>query len=217
MYKLYWSPRTGAFAPHAVLTEIGAPFELVVVDYDGKEQMSDAFKRLNPRAQIPVLALPGGTVMAESAAMVLYLADAHPHAKLMPPATDPARAEALHWLMFCLCNIYETDLRYYYAHRYTADPDGVPGVVAAAHAQSDASFRMLEDRVAANGGPYFLGARYSVLDPYIAMLVTWAPDPAGLLADAPGLERLCREVRNRPKLAPLFTENRMGELDRLAL
>ena len=82
MYRLYWAPDTGSMAPQVILEEVGADYELVLLNYDAHEETEADFLALNPRGQIPALVLPDGTIITESAAMVLHIADAHPEANL---------------------------------------------------------------------------------------------------------------------------------------
>jgi len=111
MYTLYWAPRTGAFAPDVVLTLCGAPFERRGVDYDGKEQWGEAYRKLNPMGQIPVLLLPEGDVITESAAIVLHAVERFPEANLAPEACSAARAVFDRWLVFLAVAVYESILR----------------------------------------------------------------------------------------------------------
>ena len=155
--------------------------------------------------------LPSGTVLTESAAITLALADIWPAAGLLPaPGTD-ARAVACRWLLHMAVNIYECDLRYTYPDRYTADPGGSDGVHDAAIGQWDRGFRVVEEGIA--DGPWFLGDTFSLLDPYLAMLVCWHHDPPALLARSPRIATVCRGVRGRPRLGPVFERYRMSELD----
>ncbi len=78
MYKLYWAPGSAAMAPHAMLEDIGAPFELIKVDTANGEQRSPDYLKLNPHARVPTLVYDGEQVMYESTAICLFLADRHP-------------------------------------------------------------------------------------------------------------------------------------------
>ena len=207
MYQLYWNPDTGAFAPHAVLEEVGAAYELKRVDTTKGEHRTPEFLALNPRGQIPALTLPDGTVISESAAMILHLADAHPATGLLPPPGDSARAQAYRWLFFLVANIYEADLRYYYADRYTEDAAGRDGVRAAGARQMRDSFVIVER--ALDPGPYLLGARYSVADLYLTMLANWG-SAANAAADCPRIAKLCKLVRDRPAIARIWSQNFPG-------
>ena len=93
MIQLYYHPGNASLAPHMLLEEIGAPFELVLVDRANAAHKSPEYLKLNPNGQIPVL-VEGDFVLYEAAAICLYLADRYPDAKLVPPLQD-AGARAL--------------------------------------------------------------------------------------------------------------------------
>ncbi|HEX6121137.1 MAG TPA: glutathione S-transferase N-terminal domain-containing protein, partial [Dongiaceae bacterium] len=62
MYKLYWSPGSANMTPHALLEEIGAPFELIEVDLDAGKQHNPDYLKLNPHARVPTLVYDGDRV-----------------------------------------------------------------------------------------------------------------------------------------------------------
>ena len=128
MYTLHWSPNTGAFAPHAALAEAGADYRLVEVDLYANEHHNPEFLALNPRAQVPVLTLPDGTVMTESVAMMIHIADCHPESGLLPPMGTSARARAYRWLVFGSVSIYETGCRIDDTHHYSDDESDFDGI-----------------------------------------------------------------------------------------
>ena len=121
MHTLYWSADTGAFVVQVLLEELGLPYERVVIDTKLGEHRRPEFLALNPLAQVPVLRLPDGTVMTETGAMLLHLCDSRPEAGLFPEPGTPERAAAYRWLFLMATGLYETDLRWYYPERYTAD------------------------------------------------------------------------------------------------
>lgn len=195
MYKLYWAPKTGAFAPDAVLTLSGAPFERQRVDYKGKEQQGEVYRKLNPMGQIPVLQLPDGVAITESAAMVLHLVERFPEAELAPAPSSTARAVFDRWLMFLAVNVYGAMLRRYYSARFTTDPAGAEGVRQAADRDLDSQFAILE--TALDPGPFLTGAAFGAADIYLMMLVDWYP-PARAL---PRIVRLCAALKEDPRIA----------------
>ena len=81
MYKLYWSRGSGVVTPQVMLEEIGAEYEKVVIDVEKEENRSPEYLAVNPLGQIPALALADGTILTESAAIVLQIVDEHPEAK----------------------------------------------------------------------------------------------------------------------------------------
>lgn len=205
MYRLYWSPSTGAFAPEAVLNEIGARYERVLVDTRENQHRESDFLQLNPRGQVPVLELPDGSVMTESAAMILTLCELHPEAGLLPPQGQSARAQAYRWLFFAVANIYEADLRYSYNGRYTVDPMGGEAVQRQAEKDLDTHWRTVEQALSEDGR--ILPDSFSAVDIYLAMLAVWHHDIPRLLSAHPRLARLVERVRGRPALVALWTEH----------
>lgn len=206
MYKLFWSKSAGSMVPEVLFEEIGAKYEKVAVDLANEENRSAEFLAVNPLGQIPTLVLPDGTVMTESAAMVLHITDRHPEAKLAPPVGSPESARFLRWLVFMATAIYTADMRLYYADRFTTDAAGVAGIENRARADMDSYFAILND--ALNPGPYLLGEGFSAVDVYLWMLAKWHPDTVQLFADNPRIAMLVELVEARPSVAKVWAENR---------
>ena len=205
MYTLHWSPNTGAFAPHAALSEAGADYRLVEVDLYANEHHEPEFLALNPRAQVPVLTLPDGTVMTESAAMVMHLADCHSEAGLLPPVGTTARGAAYRWLCFGLLNFYETDCRIADTHHYSDRESDLEGIRAKARADLDRNWDLVAD--ALGEGPFLLGGDFCAADLFLLMYSQWHPDRKGLLARQPQLGPLLDAVRRRPAVDAIWEKN----------
>ena len=127
--------------------------------------------RLNPAGRIPVLA-DGDFVMFETAAIVLHLVDTHEDAGLAPKVGTKARARFYQWLMY-LTNTVQAEMHsFFYPERHTADAAGIASVKDNAEARLGEMFGLLDRELEARG-PFLLGASYSALDPYLAMLVRW--------------------------------------------
>ncbi len=200
-YTLYWRERSGSFAPHALLIELGLPFEAIRVDSKAGDNRKPTYLALNPTGRIPTLILPDGLVMTESAAMTLHLAESHPAAGLLPPAGSPERATLLRWLFFSVASLYETDLRCSYADRYTTDPQGAAGVKQAGIRDIDRDWAIIAE---AYGERTYLLGSFSALDLYVAPQAAWHYAPRQLFARHPALGRLVEAVRHRPAIAELW-------------
>ena len=205
MHTLYWSPESGAFVVQAVLEELGLPYRREIVLTAEGQHREPAYVALNPMAQVPTLRLPDGTVITESAAMVVHLCDLAPAAGLLPPPGTSGRAVAYRWLFWLATGFYETDLRFYYPDRYTADPAGAAAVKSAALARMDRLAEIAAELVGA--GPWALGDRFSAVDLYLAMLLLWHPEPAALQARHPNLAAVIAGVRARPAVARIWAQN----------
>jgi glutathione S-transferase len=207
MYVLHSRPGWGSFAVEAVLAEAGAKYRLVEVDTSAGEHRSKTFLKLNPMGQVPVLELPGGQVMTESAAMVLYLADRLAEGSLAPKPASKLRPAYLRWLTFMTANVYTADQRLYYPDRFTTDPAGADGVKAAGLRDMERWFAMIDEAI--GPGKYLLGRNFTAADPYLLMLAYWHPEPAKLLSSCRNLARVCETVRSRKAIAALNAYHRL--------
>jgi len=205
MVKLYSRPGSGGFVVEAALAIAGAPFDLV--DVEKTPDPSPQFLAVSPMNQVPVLVLDDGQAVAESAAICALLAELHPGAGLGPVAGEPGRADFLRWLAFMTSTLYPAVLRYYYAHRYTADADGIGAVKQAAVAEMDREIGIL-DR-ALEGRDRLAGERRSVADIYMLMLVCWHPDVRKARTAWSNVERVCAALRADPLLARLNARHEM--------
>ena len=195
MYELHYFPGNASFAPHVVLHELDAPFELVFVDRNNQAHKEAAYLKLNTAGRIPTL-VDGDLVLFETAAICLHLADTHPDANLAPPLGTRERAHFYKWLIFMTNTIQPDILMFYYNARYTTDPQGGPAVKEAATQRLVDWFGIIEGGL--GDGPYFMGESYSLLDIYLLMLARWGrflPKPP---RDFAKINAIARRVLERP-------------------
>ncbi len=204
MYKLYGTKGSGTCTVKAALTEAGAPFEEVEVTTREKQHLTEEYRQINPRQQVPSLMLPDGSIMTEGSAMLLHIADAHPELGFAPAPGTSERGQHDRWLIYFAVNVYEGMLRNMMGERYTTDSNGKQGVEEAARAYVDRHFSIFEETL--GDGPYFFGDNFSTLDIYMWMIAQWM-DAAWLEANCPKIVRLANTVKVRPKIAPIHEEN----------
>lgn len=193
-YTLYGRRNAGSLAPQIVLEETGAPYELIWVGRSGAE--IESLRRINPAGKVPALVLPDGTAIAESAAILIHLTEAHPQPALAPPAGTSEHARFLQWMVFLSSSLYETVLRYYYPERYTAlGESGAAAVKDQALLDLDRHLGRVEGVLS----PYLLGKSPSAADVYLHMLASWYPgEIAAQRSRLPRLARLSDLLRERP-------------------
>ncbi|MEO3433045.1 glutathione S-transferase family protein [Inquilinus sp. CAU 1745] len=201
-YILYGEPGSGSFTPEALLAEAGAEVEKKWLDLSRDEQLDENYKRVNPMGRVPTLILPDGTIMTESAAIILTIAERHPEAELLPPPASRERALAYRWMMFIASNIYEAVSREDYPARFTTDPAGADGIKEAATMELRRLWTLLDRTL--NPSPYAIGDRFTALDVYIANLSRWIVGAEWRAEHCPRLDRLAEAVAQRPKIAPIW-------------
>jgi len=204
-YRLYWGRTTGAFAPEAMLVEIGAPYERVEIDWRRGGTREPRYLEVNPLGQLPALELPDGTVVTESGAISLYLAAQHPEAGLMPTADAPARGLVYRWILFGAVNLYEIELQQYLGDRLAVSDDCLRRVQAARARAIDHCWSMVD--AALDPGPYILGEHFSAADIYLSMIAGWQIDKPKMATARDRVRRMVDLVRARPKIVPLWQEH----------
>jgi glutathione S-transferase len=203
MYKLYGRPGSGSLAVQVALEEAGIPYERIWVGREAPDV--ERFRTINPTGRVPALALPDGTIMFESAAMLIHLAHVHPQSALAPPPATRRHAAFLQWMVFLSANVYEAALRVYYSARYSTRGEAD---AAAIRDQGTKDYHAHLAIVCQGLAPFVLGGEYSLADVYLYMLASWYPgDKAELYARNPRLEALSRLVAARPAVVKVEADH----------
>jgi glutathione S-transferase len=174
MITLHYYPSNASFAPHVLLQEVGAPFQLQLVDRKAGAHKSAAYLALNPNGLIPVL-VDGELVLYETAAICLHLVDTQPAANLAPPVGTHQRAQFYKWLVWLTNTLQAMLIHYFYPDRLVNEGNeaGAAQVAARAQAKVGEYLAQLDAELARHGGPWLLGEAYSAADVYALMLCRW--------------------------------------------
>ena len=201
MIQLHSHPGNASLIPHLLLEELGLPFELVPVDRENQAHKSPAYLRLNPNGLIPVMvdrdAAGGELVLYETAAICLYLVDAHPSAGLAPAPATVARAHFHKWLIWLSNTMQSALIVYFYPERWADDASAIAQVRAHAEAKVGAMLDQLDAQIAA-GGPWLLGASFGVVDLYAFVLCRWTRGFARPARTLPHLGPYLQRLLPRP-------------------
>jgi glutathione S-transferase len=172
---LYMAPYTCARATAIALEEAGVEFETSLVRFTRGEHKSPAFKRYNPKGKVPALEIDG-EILTENVAILTYLDERFPEARLMPQAASPAqRARNIADLCFCSSTLHPLVTRIRMP-MFFAGEDNAVAVKRAAEQAMDEYFQLVEDRLAQ--GPWWYGANWSAMDGYLYWLF-WRVEGAG--------------------------------------
>ncbi|AUH66993.1 glutathione S-transferase family protein [Paracoccus zhejiangensis] len=198
-YRLFWEKMSGAMVIELLLEEMQIPFERVAIDMAAGAHQSAAYLAVNPTGQVPVLALPSGEVIGETAAIIIALGERHPDKLLVPRPDHPDRATFLRWLIYMAASPYMTFVQFNHPERFLDDPGTHPALIDNARARLRDQFTALDRAIV--GAPFFLTDGISALDLYAYMLIEFFGDDPVALAGKPRLARVHGAVAKRSSVA----------------
>ena len=198
-FTLYGAAGSGSVPVEAAMTLIGLDYRVIeAVTWKGEAER-DKVAVANPMRQVPTLITPDGETITESAAILIWLADAHPKARLGPSIDDPRRAQFLRWMTFIPASIYSM-------FWVRDEPSRLVGGDAAAQEQIRQRtaeriaecWRVMDRQI--TPGRFLLGDDLSVLDLYVAVASRWTPRRARFAIEAPRMAEVVRRVDALPGL-----------------
>jgi len=210
MIQLHYYPGNASMTPHMVLEELGAPFELKYVDRTVGAHKTPEYTKLNPNGLIPVL-VEGDLVLYETAAILLHLADTHPQAGLAPPVGSAERAQFYKWLAWMTNTLQASLIVYFYPGRWVDEGNVTGAAQVKAHAETkvDGLLDQIEAQLVSHGKEWFLGNRYSVLDPFALMLCRWTRGFRRPARSLPRLGKYLERVLARPAVQRAFATEKL--------
>ena len=180
--KLYTSPGACSMADHIVLEWTGEPYVAQIVSRE--ERATPEFRKLNPAGAVPVLE-DGGWSLTQNAAILNYIADKFPDAKLGGDGTPKGRAEVNRWLGFLNSDMHPAFKPMFGTTNYLEDK----ATIEKTHDNARKQLRGLFERADAQLGKHdwIAGDHKSIADPYLFVMLRWAK---GNKVDLSGLEHL---------------------------
>lgn len=206
---LYGSAGSGSAAIEMALQAVGQPYRVVRASTWEPDSAQAELRRVNPLGQIPTLVLADGTVLTESAAILIHLGLEHPGQQILP-AHPSQRAVAMRGLVYIAANCYAGVSVSDYPERWTtATAKGAHASVrAAAKAQIHRSWEVFFDTFSADL------ARDVALPGALAFLAVvvsgWSGTRAHLRATRPAAAALLADLEAHPRLAPVLAAHRAG-------
>jgi GST-like protein len=180
------------------------PFDYEEVDYAPDSPTRDRLLSVNPLGQVPALVLPGGAVLTESLAILHYIDDQKPDARLIPPRGDASRAAFYRWAVFLVAAVYPTFTYGDDTSKWVADEEGARQLRESTNRHRESLWRQME---AEAGAPWFLGDERSALDLYIAPMTYWRPGRKWFAANAPKLFAIAERTAATPKVAAILKKH----------
>ncbi|WP_010139803.1 glutathione S-transferase family protein [Oceanicola sp. S124] len=193
MLEFYHSPGSCSNGILLLLHELGASFDLHLVDVRKGEQRAPAYRQANPKGKVPALGLPGGGVLTEFPAIAVWLAAHHPDAGLWP-ADRMAQARLVEALDFMIGSVHMRGFTFVkLPQKFLSDPEGQAALRAHGRDEVSRGLDLLSDQM--GQGDYLLG-EFSIADTALFFLLCWAEEEG--FAMPPNLAACLARLRARP-------------------
>lgn len=192
MLKLYFTPDTCALASHIALEQAGADYEAVRVDFATSEQRKPEYLAINPKGRVPALVTERG-ILTETPAILVYIAQRFPAAKLAPLDDPFTLAEAQAFNSYLCSTVHVAHAHRMRGTRWSDEPATIEGMKRGAPNSVASAFGLIENGMLK--GPWVMGENYSICDPYLFTLAQW------LEADGVNTAKLPRVMDHRRRMA----------------
>jgi glutathione S-transferase len=196
--KLYYSPGACSLSPHIALLEAGLPYDLVKVDLRAKKlENGDDFLKVNPKGQVPALALDNGELVTEGPVIVQMIADKAAGKNLAPARDSAERYKLMEWLNYITAELHKNfsplfspvlpdETKAFFKDRLMGKLKYIDGALA--------------------GHDYLLGKQFTVADGYLFTMLCWADRMNFDLSALPNLVAYKARVAARPKVQEALTK-----------
>jgi glutathione S-transferase len=198
MLKLYYAPGSCAQASHIALEEAGADYQAERMDLTAGHQRTPDYLKINPKGRVPALVTDRG-ILTETPAILAYIAQTHPKAKLAP-LDDPYGFARLQAFNSYLCStVHPAHAHRVRGSRWADDPAAIAEMKRKAPQVVFDCFDLIEREMFV--GPWAMGDSYSVADPYLFTLCTWWEGDSVDPARVPKLADHRKRMHDRPAVA----------------
>jgi len=184
---LHYAPQTRAFGSRVLLEELGAPYDLHVLNVRRGDQLKPDYLAINPMGKVPAIS-HGGAVITEQGAITLYLADLFAEAGLTPAIGDPRRGAFLRWSVFYGAS-FEPAL---VDHAMKRPP--LPRMTSP-YADYETVVAVVNDHLAE--APYWLGDSFTAADALWGTALAWVTG-FGIFEKTPAVAAYIERVISRP-------------------
>ena len=196
--KLYYSPGACSLSPHIALLEAGLAYDLVKVDLRAKKlENGDDFLKINPKGQVPALALDSGELITEGPVIVQMIADKAADKNLAPGHGSAERYKLQAWLTYINGELHKN-----------IGPLFNPALSDEAKAvfkdRATGKFKYVDSQLA--GKDHLMGKQFTVADGYMFTMLRWADNMKFDLAGLSNLMAYKARVGARPMVQEALTK-----------
>jgi glutathione S-transferase len=208
MLKLYYAPGTCALASHIALEEAGANYEAIQLNFKNDDQKKPDYLKINPKARVPALVTDRG-ILTETPALLIYIAQSFPAAKLAPLDDPFALAKVQAFNSYLCSTVHVAHAHRMRGARWTDDAAAIESMKKKVPQTVGECFALIEREMFE--GPWVMGKDYTVADGYLFTLTQWLGGDGVDINKTPKIAEHFRRVGERPAVRKAI-EDEMREL-----
>jgi glutathione S-transferase len=205
MFKLYYAPGTCALASHIALEEVGAPYSAERLNFKVNQQNSPEYLKINPKGRVPAMVTDRG-VLTETPAMLAFIAQSFPQAKLAP-LEDPFAFAQVQSINSYLCStVHVAHAHKGRGYRWATEETSFADMKRKIPETMTACFALIERDMLK--GPWVMGEQYTICDPYLYTITGWLEGDGVDLSKLPKVAAHRKRMEARPAVATVLAEEK---------
>jgi glutathione S-transferase len=201
--KLFHAWGSCSLASLIALEEAGAAYELSVISTKTGDQRTPEYLKVNPKGRVPALVTERG-VITETPAILVYIAQTFPEARLAP-LDDPFAFARMQAFNSYLCStVHVAHAHRHRGYRWATEEASFRDMTAKVAANEIECFRLIEDEMLA--GPWVLGDEFSLADGYLFTLSGWLEGDGVDIGQFPKVQDHFQRMQARPSVRKVLAQ-----------
>jgi glutathione S-transferase len=201
--KLFYAVHTCALASHIALEESGADYTTVRLDFKSNDQRKPDYLAINPKGRVPAL-VTGRGVLTETPAILAYVAQSFPDARLAPLGDPLAFAQVQAFNSYLCSTVHVAHAHRVRGYRWADDPAAIAEMQRKVPQTVGECFSLIEREMLA--GPWVMGDTYTICDPYLFTLAQWLEGDGVDIAQFPKLADHMQRMSERPGVKKVLAQ-----------
>jgi glutathione S-transferase len=203
MLKLYYSPGSCALASHIALQEAGAAYSAERIDFKSSQQTSPEYLAINPKGRVPALVTDRG-ILTETPAVLAFIAQSFPQAKLAPLEDSFAFAQAQAFNSYLCSTVHVAHAHRVRAYRWANEEASFADMKRKVPETMGACFALIERNMLR--GPWVMGDSYTICDPYLFTVAQWLEGDGVDVSAFPKVIDHRKRVAERPAVRQVMAD-----------
>ena len=199
MLKFYYAINSAAYAPHILLEDVGADYNAIKIDFASGEQRSDAYLDINPKGRVPHSS-PIRYFNRNASYSCLYRSKLSAHGMAPEAPFEFAIAQAFN--CYIASTVHVAHAHKHRGSRWADDKAAHAHMRAKVHQNMSECAAIIERHYLK--GPWVLGDRYSMCDPYMALVTRWLGDDGVEVRKFPKIAAHNQAMRERPSMQTIL-------------